>query len=1012
MDNALVAQENQRVIGKCNMRINPGMKPKEPTYQVVLDALALTTYYPAFLITAEVQGMYYKKNHDFVALIWENLAYQIDNKDTNKQDTMFYPRFTKIIIHHFLKKDKSISMRNKMFMHTARDDSLLGTMRFVSRHEDTQVYGAILPKSITNQAVLGFVAYKTYYAIASGVKPSKSKKPKTKSDSAISSEETPSKKKPTKAKKDVPSKKKPASKPKLTKKKAPVKDDRGKVAQVMELILNQGFLMSNNTIHLVQMKELWREDNDDDEDDTEDDEGNDDGDDSDGNNNDDDGYDNDNDDNDDNDSDHERTKLHRDKNPNLNQFAEEHEEEEEEENVDEFTNKEDDKENEEESDDGEELYKDVNVNLRQEDVEMTDADQGGANQHNVSQESGFEQEEEDAHVTLTTVHDTQKTKGLMQSSFVSSDFIEKLQNFENVSPDDNEIASLMDTTVRTEEPSNYTSTLFTIPITQVDQYAQAISSIPVIVDRYINKLGEVIHKAIQSHNEECREEAQAEKHEYIDLVDMSVRTIIRDEVKTQLPQILPKAVSDFATPVIERNVTESLEDVVLARSSSQPKSTYKAAASLSEYELTKILLDKMEESKSHLRVDYKMKLYDALKSSQEAESQKDPRSKEGKSSSSSKDTSHSHHKSYGKSAHVEEPSHTVDESRVQKNQEFDTGNNDEKPKDGAAPKNDWFKKPKRPLTLDPDWNKRQSKPYPFGLYKPLPLIPDHQGRQVIPQDYFINNDLEYLKGGSLSRKYSTFITKTKAATYEIKWIEDMVPNLWSPVKVVYNKHAYCVTRLKIMKRYDYGHLDKIEVHREDQQLYTFKEGDFPRLRLQDIEDMLLLLVQRKLTNLTIDECFDLNVALRMFTRRIVIQIRVEYLQLGVESYQNKINLTIPDTFRSNIRNKTAYTTYSDPQGVIYKDQNNKNRLMSIVELNKFSDGTLNDVRTALRDITSGIRMEYLPKRKWSGLDKRRARVMIHNINKLLFERRLIRNLEKFVGGREYGNDLRLLERTI
>ncbi|GJV52599.1 hypothetical protein Tco_1448340 [Tanacetum coccineum] len=96
-----------------------------------------------------------------------------------------------------------------------------------------------------------------------------------------------------------------------------------------------------------------------------------------------------------------------------------------------------------------------------------------------------------------------------------------------------------------------------------------------------NKLGEAIHKAIQSHNVECREEAQAEKQGYIDLVDSS------------------------------QNVTESLEAVVLAKSSSQPKSTYEAAASLSEYELTKILLDKMEESKSHLRADYKKKLYDA-----------------------------------------------------------------------------------------------------------------------------------------------------------------------------------------------------------------------------------------------------------------------------------------------------------------------------------------------------------------------------------------------------------------
>ncbi|GKE48058.1 hypothetical protein Tco_1479316 [Tanacetum coccineum] len=53
LDNALVASENRRVIGKCNMRINQGMKPKEPTYQVALDALVLTTCYPAFLITTE-----------------------------------------------------------------------------------------------------------------------------------------------------------------------------------------------------------------------------------------------------------------------------------------------------------------------------------------------------------------------------------------------------------------------------------------------------------------------------------------------------------------------------------------------------------------------------------------------------------------------------------------------------------------------------------------------------------------------------------------------------------------------------------------------------------------------------------------------------------------------------------------------------------------------------------------------------------------------------------------------
>nr|GFD13573.1 hypothetical protein [Tanacetum cinerariifolium] len=48
---------------------------------------------------------------------------------------------------------------------------------------------------------------------------------------------------------------------------------------------------------------------------------------------------------------------------------------------------------------------------------------------------------------------------------------------------------------------------------------------------------------------------------------------------------------------------------------------------------------------------------------------------------------------------------------------------------------------------------------------PLPLIPDNRGRRVIPFDHFINNDLEYLRGGASSRKYTTYVTKTKAADY-------------------------------------------------------------------------------------------------------------------------------------------------------------------------------------------------------------------------------------------------------
>nr|GFA89641.1 hypothetical protein [Tanacetum cinerariifolium] len=135
--------------------------------------------------------------------------------------------------------------------------------------------------------------------------------------------------------------------------------------------------------------------------------------------------------------------------------------------------------------------------------------------------------------------------------------------------------------------------------------------------------------------------------------------------------------------------------------------------------------------------------------------------------------------------------------------------------------------------------------------------------------------------------------------------------------------------------------------------------------------MLLLLVQGKLSNLTVEERFAFNVSLRMFTRSIVIQRRVEDLQLGVESYQKRLNLTNPDI-----------------------------------------DGTLNDVRNALDDRLKGIRMQYLPQTIWRKGDKDRAAAMIQAIDKMLKTRRIMRSLERFVGGRLRSDNENMLSLTI
>ncbi|GKD71185.1 hypothetical protein Tco_1325275 [Tanacetum coccineum] len=148
-----------------------------------------------------------------------------------------------------------------------------------------------------------------------------------------------------------------------------------------------------------------------------------------------------------------------------------------------------------------------------------------------------------------------------------------------------------------------------------------------------------------------------------------------------------------------------------------------------------------------------------------------------------------------------------------------------------------------------NWNNLKGQQYPHDLRKPLTLIPNSQGRHVIPFYHFINNDLEYLSGGNL---------------------------------------------------------------------------------------------------------------LKMSTPNTESLLCVEDLQLGVKSYQKKLNLTKPNTYRPDLKRREAYTGYSNPKGFIYPNKDKKNRLMRIDELHKFSDGTLNDVRTALNDHLKGIRMEYLP----------------------------------------------------
>nr|GEX15864.1 reverse transcriptase domain-containing protein [Tanacetum cinerariifolium] len=475
-----------------------------------------------------------------------------------------------------------------------------------------------------------------------------------------------------------------------------------------------------------------------------------------------------------------------------------------------------------------------------------------------------------------------------------------------------------------------------------------------------------------------------------------IKEQVKEQVKVQVSKILPR---------IKQTVNEQLKAEVLTKSSNSSKTSYAVAADLSEMELKKILIEKIEGNKSIHRSNEQKNLYKALVEAYEfdkiildtygeivtlkrrrdddADKDEEPfagsdqgskrrregkeqqalhrkllpgalagphkayeadkimldtygervimkrrrdddddqgegpsagsdreskRQREGKepesaraplehatrSAGRSTTGSKSRQASASESAFAEEPVQTTSQIKEPSHPVFETGAEDQ-PIVQTSQHPEWFPQPKKPSTPDRDWNKTLP-----GSCKSLTELEYH-----LEEVYKATTDqLDWINPeGASSCKYTTSVTKTKAADYgNIKWIEDLVPrSMWIHEPINYDKHALwgvshwgrkrqqfygfainresaldvyskrriiVVTDLKIVEWHNYKHLDWISVRHDDDKIYKFKEGDFKRLRIQDIEDMLLLLVQGKLSNLTIEECFAFNVSLRMFTRSI------------------------------------------------------------------------------------------------------------------------------------------------
>nr|GEV00370.1 retrovirus-related Pol polyprotein from transposon TNT 1-94 [Tanacetum cinerariifolium] len=720
---------------------------------------------------------HYRSNHIDIRyyFIKEQVENGVEHKDTKKSNEMYYPR----------------------------DDHMFTMIKLVSRHQNTQQFGALLPIELTNEDIRNSKAYKEYYAVATGATPPK---PKASVQKTRSSSETTI---------TLPT---AVVGPRLT------TFEKGKQAAKASKAKNEGIgsIPGFSDVPTDESEEEISWNSTDEEGDDKDEDEGDDGEEGD----DDDGQDDDDAQDDDDQEDKGNDKDDEEEGSDDEQASDEEEfihPSNGKENLGTNVGREEGHDEEEEED---ELYRDVNINLGR-GIQIGDV-------HTT-------QEVEDSHVTLTPVN----PDGQQQSSSVSSKFVTSMLN---PTPDVG-MESIFETT------------------SQMDVQT------PTSSDR-------------------LRDKAQAENDEFLKTIDENIQKIIKEQVKEQVKVQVSKI-----SPKIEQTMNDQLEAEVLTRSSNSSKTSYVVAADLSEMELKKILIEKIEDNKSIQRSNEQRNLYKALiildtygdtvtlkrRRDDDADKDEEPLRWIRPMSTS-------------ESATTEEPMQTTFEMDEPSHPEFETGADDQLIVEPSQHP-EWFSQQKKPPTLDRDWNKtflatyRSIQPWISDLAK---LSNSHSSFNELmdtPVDFsnFLMNRL----------KFDTLTLEILAGpTYELMKgsCKSLGISHWGrkrqqfygfavnreSARDVYSKHRIiAITELKIVKWHNYKHLDWITIHKDDDKLYKFKECDFKRLRIQDIEDKLLLLVQGKLKNLTVEERFAFNISLRMFTRSIIIQRRIEDLQLGV-----------------------------------------------------------------------------------------------------------------------------------
>ncbi|GJY48026.1 putative ribonuclease H-like domain-containing protein, partial [Tanacetum coccineum] len=98
----------------------------------------------------------------------------------------------------------------------------------------------------------------------------------------------------------------------------------------------------------------------------------------------------------------------------------------------------------------------------------------------------------------------------------------------------------------------------------------------------------------------------------------------------------------------------------------------------------------------------------------------------------------------------------------------------------------------------------------------------------------------------------------------------------------------------------------------------------------------------------------------LFIRSSVIWERVHDFQHGIESYQQKVNLTAPIITFLGIKEHEIFSIIYEPvHGIIYKNSKKEKRVMRHSEIHKFYDATLNRVLEGLKSYNNDVKYGYI-----------------------------------------------------